>query len=344
MSRWLTAVGLIAVVTIATVATVRIWQRRNPIELPPASQTDMVPERSLKEILNEPLQVRRFEFTKGAAPVCMEFWRQVVHTRLNAWLREVDEMGWQRPEECDEDEPGILSALARGVQLACFKRHSDRKAFEQQACHQALFSYRVKLADGLTREQKNFLDMQLALLVTKLVADQLGRDESERAPLTDFWSMVDALERREPEWFPMRKLLVISLFHRQRQEDDADLKAQIGENLTRQLEGATAMNQQDEKILEVELLRQAGMGEEGSSEIEKFATQYAGFALAQYHWASVLCKQGRRPECLAALEKAVSLKPDDARFRESLEAVRQTEKVTDPGLFALEPRFDVFNW
>jgi hypothetical protein len=344
MNRGLLTVGLIALVTFLTIVGVRSFQRRNQIELPAPRVTDIMPERSMKDILDEPLLVRRFEFTKGANPVCQEFWRQVVHTRLYAWMREVDEIGWHRPDECADDESEVLSRLARGVQISCLKRHSDRTGLEQQTCQQAMFSYRIRLADELTKGQKNFLDMQIALLVTKILSDQLAQEEGERAALTDFWAMTEALEKREAEWFPVRKLLVVALFNRQRIEQDGDLRAQIGERLTQQLEAATVLNGHDEKILEVELMRQAGLGDEGTTEIEKFALKYPDFALAQYHWASVLCKEGNRPECLSALEKAVSLKPEDARFRDSLERVRQIEKVTDPALFALEPQFDIFNW
>jgi hypothetical protein len=342
--RWWLAVGVIATVTLITVSSVRLWQRFNRVELPDmAAQTEAArPGRILREVLDEAMSVKQFSFGKTPSPVCREFWRQAMQMRLFAWMSEVDEVGWQRPDECTEDEPEILSRLSRGVQVACLKRHMERKGPEQYACQEALFNYRLKLADALTAGQKNYLDMPLQLLLAKIIADRFA-EPADMIPLADFWAMIDALQNREPDWFPVQKLIVTALYLRQRAEEDADLKAQVGERLTREIDRATAMNNRDPHILEVELLRQVE-GDEGGPELETFAMKHPDSALAQYYWASVLCRENNGPDCISALEKSASLAPDEPRFRETLDKVRQAAKKSDADLFDLRPNFDIFNW
>lgn len=344
MKRWLVAIVVLTIGMVATIGGVRYYQRHGQAETALGPVTDRPLDRTLKDILDEPIAMSSLHFGATASPVCQEFWRQTLKTRLFIWMTEVDEMGWQHPDECSEEEPVVLSRLVRAIQVNCMKRHPDRKALEQLSCQESLFHYRIKLADTLSADQKNYFDMPLGLLLAKVIGDPLGEEPGQRAPLPDWWAMIDALEKREPDWFPIKKLLVVAFFWRQRVEEDADLRAQIGERLTKAIDAATASNSRDAKILEIELLRQLDSGEEGSSEIEKFAMKYPDSALAQYFWASVLCREGSRAECLSVLEKAVTMSPDEPRFRDTMERVRQTESVTNPALFSLAPRFDIFDW
>jgi hypothetical protein len=345
MKRWLFAVAGMTLVTLFTVGGVRLWQRYHRVELPEmrADGSALQTARTLREVLDEPMGVTRFAFTSVASPICQEFWRQTVQTRLFAWMSEVDELGWQRPDECIDEEPAILSRLARAVQVACLKRHSERKGPEQQACQEALFNYRLKLADALTGSQKNYLDMPLPLLLAKVIGDQFAEEPGDRVQLASFWAMIDALKSREPDWFPAQKLIVTMLYLRQKVEEDGDLKAQIGERLTKEIDQAITMNNRDPHVLEIELARQLE-GDEGSPELETFAVKYPNSALAQYYWASMQCRENNGPDCVSTLEKTASLAPDEPRFRETLDKVRQASNKADPALFDLEPHFDIFNW
>lgn len=345
MRRFLGAAIAIARVTFVIIFSVRYLQNRTRVQLNAVSEGTQIaePQRNVKDLVSQAISLNMFNLGGNAAALCQEFWRQTVQSRLSTWLNEVHMMGWKRPDECIQYEPPILSRLARAVQVVCVKRGSDETA-EQNACNSALLNYRLKLIDSLTTAQRNYLDMPISILVAKILSDLLAQDEAERTALPDFWARIDALQAREPEWFPAQKITVVSLYYRQKAEEDADLKVQLSERLSAQLNKATAMDGRDPQILEIELLRQVDQGEEGAQEIEKFAMKYPDFALGQYHWAAILCRENNRPECLSTLEKTVSLKPRDSRFSTTLQKVRATEIVTDPTFFTLVPDFDILSW
>lgn len=342
MRRWLL---LIVLVTAAVGAG--IWYKFSSgkrVHLEATQETDSGAAESvtsMRQVLESPLEVQVMEINGPSE--CGEYWRQTLKLSLTDWLSESAEMGFAHPQSCFALEEGKVADAAQLAVVKC--QGPESKADDRQKiCQQALLNYRTLLADSLSRERKNYLDMPLPLLITKVYAEVLTGGVGSQRSVAELLSMVEALRSRDGAWYPALKLGLAALFLREISEEDQSLKPQLSQKVNELIDVLTAMNNSDGEILEVELLRQLNSGSDGYGEIEDFAHKQAQSAEAQYYWAAVQCREGHREGCLTSLDDAIRLAPQESRYQKTKQSV---ESSSDPGqseMFSLRLSFDILSW
>jgi hypothetical protein len=214
---------------------------------------------TLHDVMSEGLDLNNFVLSKNLPPNCTAHWNQVLNDKMFVWFEAVESNGFKHPPECNGVEWPSLRRLIDILPTSCGN--------EKLKCRSVLLDYRAKLADGLTAEQRNYIDMPYALLLTKVYAQTLLDPSEPQKPLDEFLGMLDAVTKRKPNWLPGEKLVVLALYIREQAESDDDLKSQVSAKLDIALESARSLARNDAFLLGVDAHRQ-DQGEEPMAKFE----------------------------------------------------------------------------
>ncbi|MGE0763981.1 MAG: hypothetical protein AB7N80_11935 [Bdellovibrionales bacterium] len=250
-------------------------QQQELVEGTENPETLAPPVSDIKDLIGRPVDTKNGEINPRATPVCQQFWRLALESTLREWFQEVEELGWNHPAECLAEEPQVATVWAQAAEQVCnktpvppadpsdmpttFKKNSDE-------CYTALLNYRTQMLNEIFRNKRNYVDMPVSLLLTKLYAVALDEKSAAQVPTVELLSMAESLTKREPHVFSIRKLVAMALFSGQRKESDPALKNELNVKLNEHINSADTMERSDKDLQQLRLLIQSDSGDEDAAQ------------------------------------------------------------------------------
>ena len=231
----------------------------------PTENTDLnAPVMTMKDRVGQALDLSNIDFPKQASAACVDFWKSILGTSLSDWYQQMNQLGWNRPNECQSSESASVAELAAAAKNYCVLGDAPNVP-----CQQAVLKYRTKLTSQIFANRRNYVDMQLTLLLNKIYGQALISGAEEAASASELFNMIDNLNKREAKLYVARKLAVLALYRAQDQETNPELKASLNQRLSSEIDQAKALQSGDPEILTLDLMRQTLATEEDSETQEQ---------------------------------------------------------------------------
>lgn len=190
---------------------------------------------------------------------------------------------------------------------------------DQEMCIGLMTFYRSLWMDKMTQNQKDYLTMDIGLLVNKIYA---GFDESKSSAVdkAEFQKMTRALVDRHPYSIQAHKALIGSIIKSGVNDPKGfDYKAIEAAAIE-----AMKVNPDEGQVHEAYLLAQ--MQKKDAQKVNEFVTAHPHSPPALYAQAYFLWKDGDHTSPLALLDKAIELAPNDPRFKTLREQMKNGGK------------------
>lgn len=215
---------------------------------------------SMKDLIGAPLESGNLSFPIKSTSACQLFWRELLSKPLTTWFSETAAQGWNPPASCAQEEGSEVATVGQQIAPSCAQKDS-------LGCQTALLNYRTKLAAMLNKSVRNYVDMPISLLLTKMY-DQVLIEGENTTSAADVLSMVENLVRREGNRFSVRKLVVAALYSVQARETDPELKNSYRLKLSTEIDQAKALQKGDALIARFESQRQNEIIQDDHDELE----------------------------------------------------------------------------
>ena len=266
---------------------------------------------SISQLRAEPLEIKQLDKAPAELPAteasCRAFHEELATTSMNLLKDKINKGIFTFPKNCQSVE-------TQDKWVKDFYANCSSQPINQENCNRSLSLYRSKWIDLLTKDQTDYMNMDMKLLVNKYLA-QLG--EFDGAPRSkELLKMGEALREREPEALSAHKAYIIAMMA------SSDIKKGPDFNSIHEAaKEALKIDPDDTQLHEAYLISE--MDSKNYDSINEFVTAHPNSPPALYFQAAALRKLGDQKSALALAEKANELDPKHPRYAQLMEQFKK---------------------